>query len=158
MAGNSGDVGRSVTSRWELVKMSVYGRHPFLVDLAGEPVGVAQFELVQRGPPALDDGALDEPGRGIALVRWFAAVLVPGPGSLVLDVTDGQPEQLDHRVVIREVPPILDDLAELVVQRLDRVRGVDHSAHRRRERQERDEPLPGPLPDRDRGRILAAQR
>ncbi len=38
---------------------------------------------------------------------------------------------------------VLDDLAQLVVQRLDRVGRVDHPAQLGRERQERDEPLPG---------------
>ncbi len=39
----------------------------------------------------------------------------------------------------------------------DRVRGVDDLAHGRGERQERGEPLPGPLPDRDGCGVLAAQ-
>jgi hypothetical protein len=40
-------------------------------------------------------------------------------GAFVFDVADGQPQQLDRGVVVGEVPPILGDLAELVVQRLD---------------------------------------
>jgi hypothetical protein len=39
---------------------------------------------------------------------------------LVLDVDDGEPQQLDDGVVGREVAAGLGDLAELVVQRLDR--------------------------------------
>jgi hypothetical protein len=37
------------------------------------------------------------------------------PGAFVLDVKDGQPQEFDHRVVVRVVPPVLDDFAELVV-------------------------------------------
>ena len=48
-----------------------------------------------------------------------ALLLGAGSGAFVFDVADGQPEQLDRGVVVREVPPILDDLAELVVQALD---------------------------------------
>ena len=41
-------------------------------------------------------------------------------GAFVLDVADRQPQQLDHRVVVGEVAAVLDDLPQLVVQRLDR--------------------------------------
>jgi len=41
-------------------------------------------------------------------------------GAFVFDVADRQPQQLDRGVVGGEVPPILDDLPELVVQALDR--------------------------------------
>jgi hypothetical protein len=51
-----------------------------------------------------------------------------GAGAFVFDVADRQPEQLDDGVVVREVPPVLDDLSELVVEGLDRVRGVDDLA------------------------------
>jgi len=57
-----------------------------------------------------------------------AFLLGPGSGSFVFDVADGQPEKLGHRVVVGAVPAVLDDLAELVVQRLDRIRGVDDLA------------------------------
>jgi hypothetical protein len=46
-------------------------------------------------------------------------------GAFVFDVTDHQPQQLDDRVVGGEVTSILDDLPELIVERLDRVGGVD---------------------------------
>ncbi len=51
-----------------------------------------------------------------------------GACALVFDVTDRQPEQFDDGVVVREVPPVLDDLSELVAEGLDRVRGVDDLA------------------------------
>ena len=70
--------------------------------------------------PVLDDGALDEPGGGFALVPGQAFLGGAGPGALVLDVADGQPQQLDDGVVAGEVAAVLDDLAELVVQALDR--------------------------------------
>jgi hypothetical protein len=75
------------------------------------------------------------------------------PGAFVLDVADGQPQQLDHRVVVGEMAPVLDDLPQLIVQRLAAVGGVDDLADLGRELQERDEPLPRVPPDPDRRRI-----
>jgi hypothetical protein len=52
----------------------------------------------------------------------FAVLLAAGEalaGSFVLDVDDGEPEQLDGGVVGRVVAAGLGDLAELVVQGLD---------------------------------------
>jgi len=63
--------------------------------------------------------SLDEP---LGLVVAFAVLVAAGlalAGALVLDVDDGEPEQLDGGVVGREVAPGPGDLAELVVQGLD---------------------------------------
>jgi hypothetical protein len=74
------------------------------------------------------------------LVVPFAVLLAAGlalAGALVLDVDDGEPEQLDGGVVGREVAAGLGDLAELVVQRLDRCwscRAASAPAVRRRGR------------------------
>lgn len=101
-----------------------------LVDVSGEAVGVGEREGVEGGFPALDLGAFDELARGFALssgqARFFRAL----PGSFVFDVADREPEQLDHGVVGGEVAAVLDDLAELVVQRLDRV-GTGYESGRR---------------------------
>ena len=113
-----------------------------------DAVGVGQGELGQGLLPVGDDLAFDEPAGGFALVGGLAAFLVAFAGALVLDVADRQPEQLDHGVVVGEVAAVLGDLAQLVVQRLDRVGGVDDSAQLGRERQERDEPVPGVGEDR----------
>ena len=51
--------------------------------------------------------------------RGFLAAGGALAGSFVLDVDDGEPEQLDDGVVGREVVAGLGDLAELVVQRLE---------------------------------------
>ena len=75
---------------------------------------------------------------------------------LSLDVADRQPQQLDDRVVVGEVTTVLDDLAELVVQRLDRVRGVDDLPEIGSELQERDEPFPRGHPGRDRRGLAPA--
>jgi hypothetical protein len=56
------------------------------------------------------------------LVRSPAGFLAAGgalAGALVLNVDGGEPERLDDRVVGWEVAAGLDDLAKLVVQRLD---------------------------------------
>ena len=67
-------------------------------------------------------------------------------GPFVLDVADRQPQELDGGVIAGEVAAVLGDLAQLVVQRLDGVGGVDDPAQGRGEDQEGREPLPGPLP------------
>ena len=104
---------------------------------------VGVVELVQGLAPAGGLLALDEAG---GLVGALAGGLAAGralAGALVLDVDDGQPQQLDDGVVAREVAAGLGDLAELVVQRLDRVGRIEQLADRRAERQERDEGVPG---------------
>ena len=52
---------------------------------------------------------------------------------------------------------VLGNLAQLVVQRLDTVGGVDDTPEHRREVQEGSEPLPGPLPGRHRLGVLDPQ-
>ena len=89
-------------------------------EVAGEAVGVGQRQRAEGGFPALHGGAFDQPARRGALGGRQALLLGPLAGAFVFDVADGQPQQLDRGVVVREVPPILDDLAELVVQALDR--------------------------------------
>ena len=121
--------------------------------VGAEPVGMGQGEGAEGGFPPLGDGALDEPWRGLALARGQALLLGSLAGALVLDVADRQPQQLDHRVIVGEVASILDDLAELEVQALDRVGRVDDLAEFGWEGQKRDEPLPRVLPGRDRGRV-----
>jgi len=79
-------------------------------------------------------------------------------GPLVFDLDDGQPEQLDDGVVAGEVRAGLGHLAQLVVQGLDAVGGVQQLAHRRAEGQERREPVPGVLTGLDGLRVLVAQR
>ena len=69
--------------------------------------------------PALDDGAFDEPGGGFAGAAGLAFFPFAVAGAFVFDVADGQPQQLDDGVVTGEVAAVLDDLAELVVQRLE---------------------------------------
>jgi hypothetical protein len=66
------------------------------------------------------------------------------------------PEELDDGVVGREVAAGLGDLAELVVQRLDGVGGVEQPADGGAEGEERGEGVPGVLPDPDGLRVLPA--
>src|SRR5262249_53781610 len=58
-------------------------------------------------------------------------------------------EQLDRGAVVGEVAAVFDDLAELEVDGLDGVGGVDHFADGGVEFQERDELVPGALPGGD---------
>src|SRR6185437_13835365 len=89
-----------------------------------------------------------------AVAAWGAFLLGSFAGAFVFDVADREPEQLDDGVIGGKVPAVLDDFAQLVVQRLDRVGGVDDLADLGWELQERDEPLPRVLPDRD-GALVA---
>lgn len=72
--------------------------------------------------------AFDEAAECFAFVGGLAAFLVAGAGALVLDVDDGEPDQLDDGVVGGELPTILDDLADLVVETLDRYLEPDRLA------------------------------
>ena len=85
-----------------------------------DSVGVDEGELSECGFPALDDGAFDEFAGGVAgCPSGSAGFLGAFSGSFVFDGADGQPEQFDRGGVAGEVAAVLDDLAELVVQRLD---------------------------------------
>ncbi len=64
---------------------------------------MGQDEGVERGAPALGGGAFDEPAGGFALVAGPAFFLGAFAGSLVFDVADREPQQLDDGVVGREV-------------------------------------------------------
>ena len=131
----------------------------WVLQVGGDALWVDERELAQGGLPALGERALDEAGLGFAvavrdLVGGFLGAF---PRAFVLDVHDRQPEQLDRGVIVGEVAAVLDDLAALVVQRLDAVGRVNDFAQSGSERQERDEPFPGVLPGRGRGRVLLAQ-
>ena len=89
---------------------------------------VGDVEFVECFAPAHDALSLDEACGLVAALAGFVPACGSFPGSLVLDVADRQPEQLDHGGVVGEVAAVLDDLAQLVVQRLDGVRGVDDLA------------------------------
>ena len=65
--------------------------------------------------------------------------------------------QLDRCLVGGEVTPVPGDLAQLVVQRLDRVGGVNDPSHHRREGQEGSESLPGVGEGPDRGRVALSE-
>src|SRR5690606_27197103 len=107
--------------------------------------------------PALGGMPFDEPAGGGALVAGLAAFLFAGSGAFVLDVGDGQPDQLDDGAVGGELSAVLDDLSDLVVEALDRVGRVDDLSDFGWERQKRAEPVPGAFPYRDGGLVLAAQ-
>src|SRR3954447_9083546 len=77
-----------------------------------------------------------------------AAFVAGGLGSFSAEVADAEVEQLDEGFVGREVTAGFGDLAELVVDALDHVRGVDDLADLQGKGEERDHLLPGgePLP------------
>src|SRR5882757_4696326 len=97
-------------------------------EVGAEAVGVGQGEGAEGGFPTVHGGAFDESAGGFAPAAGCAGFFGALPGAFVLDVADGQPQQFDHRVVGGEVPPVLDDFAELVVQALDRVGRINDLA------------------------------
>src|SRR5215210_7089407 len=83
---------------------------------------------------------------------------VPGAVALPLGVglDDRQVDQFGRGLLVGEVPAGLDRLADLAVQALDRVGGVDRAAQLFGQRQERDHVLPGVAPGPDRGWVALA--
>ena len=92
---------------------------------------------------AFDEAA----GCGAFVWRACRALSLGGlGGALVLDVDDGEPDEFDDGVVGGELSTILDDLADLVVEALDRVGCVDDLPDLGWEGQERGEAFPGSFP------------
>ena len=58
------------------------------------------------------------------------------------DITQDQPDELRSGFVAREVASGLDDLAQLHIDALNGVRGVDGIAYRWRKRKEQDHAIP----------------
>ncbi len=72
------------------------------------------------------------------------------------DIAQGQPDQLGGRIVAREMPESLDDLAQPGIDALDGIGRIDHLADRRRECKERNHAIPGQAPGGHDGRKLLA--
>ena len=90
-----------------------------------DAVGVDEGEFGEGCFPALEDPAFYESALGFAgLAFGGAGFLGAFAGSFVFDDADRQPQQLDAGSVVGEMAPALGDLAQPVVERLDRVRGV----------------------------------
>jgi hypothetical protein len=89
------------------------------------------------GVRALHLAAFDE--LGAAPCAGSAARRLPWPvvRRVCSRCRDRQPQQLDHRLVVGEMATVFDDLAQLIVQPLNRIRGLDDLANVRRE-QKRD--------------------
>lgn len=63
-----------------------------------------------------------------------------------LDVSQRQIEQLDHRLVIGERSPVLDDLSQAPIEGFDGIGRIDGIADLRRIGQEEGQPVPAGLP------------
>ena len=95
----------------------VSGAGIFLSQVWFYSVGIGQGEDAERFVPALSEGAFDEDVvRLMPVLAGSSVEFDPFKGAFVFDVADGQPEQFHGRLVIREMPPVLGDLAQLVVQ------------------------------------------
>src|SRR3954452_16523484 len=83
-----------------------------------------------------------------------------GPGAVAspfgVGLDDREVDELGGALFVGEVPAGLDRLADLAVQALDRVGGVDGAAQLVGQREERDHVLPGVAPDLDGRRVARA--
>ena len=85
-----------------------------------DAVGVSEGELGQGLFPVRGHLSFDEAAFSVALGSAGSSFLFGAvTGSFVFDVADRQPQQFDYSGVVGEVAAVLDDLAQLVVQRLD---------------------------------------
>ena len=89
-------------------------------------------------------------------LRLGSLPLLRRPLPFRLDLAQSQEDQLDRRVIAREVLLVADGLAHLAVQTLDGVGGVEDLADLGREREEGDDLLPLAPPAGDDGRVLLA--
>ena len=131
-----------------------------------DSVGIGQGQLLEGLLPVGGYSALDQSAGGRALAgSSFLLLLLPLSGSLVLDVADSQPQQLDRCLVGGEVTPVPGDLAQLVARSLDTLVegapptkwGRDDPSHHRWEGQEGSESLPGVGEGPDRGRVALSE-
>ena len=123
----------------------------------GDSVGVGGGELGEGLFPVGGGVSLDEAGVSCSFVGGFASVCEALGGAFVFDVADGEPQEFDGGFFAGEMPAVLGDFTQLVVQRFDSVGGVHDAAQHGRERQERREALPGALPGRNRLGVAHSQ-
>ena len=116
------------------------------LEVGGDSVGVGGGELGEGLFPVGGGASLDEAGVSCSFVGGFASVCEALGGSFVFDVANGEPQEFDGGFFAGEMPAVLGDFTQLVVQRFDSVGGVHDAAQHGRERQERRETLPGALP------------
>lgn len=60
-----------------------------------------------------------------------------GPAPFCRVIAQHQPDQFSGSIIAREMPPGLDNFAQLRVDVLDGVSGIDHTAHDRRKGKKR---------------------
>ena len=113
------------------------------LEVGGDSVGVGGGELGEGLFPVGGGVSLDEAGVSCSFVGGFASVCEALGGAFVFDVADGEPQEFDGGFFAGEMPAVLGDFTQLVVQRFDSVGGVHDAAQHGRERQERREALPG---------------
>ena len=66
----------------------------YCIELLFQTTRVGAVELIQRLPPAHDTLALDEAGGLVGTLAGLGPAGLAFAGALVLDVDDGQPQQL----------------------------------------------------------------
>ena len=69
-----------------------------------------------------------------------------GPPPVSGDVAQSQPDQLAGRLVAREMPPCLEDLAQTSIDAFNRIGRVDYPAYLWREGKKRNDLIPVSMP------------
>src|SRR3954462_6476228 len=116
----------------ETVRSSVCEAEATVVMSVGESVSEVDLEAAQRAGP------------------------VVGAAPLAFGALDGEVDELGRGLFVGEVPAGLDALADLAVEVLDAVGGVDGAAQVGGQRQERDDVLPACAPRLGDHRVLLA--
>ena len=104
------------------------------LEVGGDSVGVGGGELGEGLFPVGGGVSLDEAGVSCSFVGGFASVCEALGGAFVFDVADGEPQEFDGGFFAGEMPAVLGDFTQLVVQRFDSVGGVHDAAQHGRER------------------------
>ena len=121
-------------SRHDLLKGACQFFCVWGLEVGGDSVGVGGGELGEGLFPVGGGASLDEACGGCSFVGGFSCVCEALGSSFVFDVADGEPQEFDGGFFAGEMPAILSDFAQLVVQGLDSVGGVHDAARHGRER------------------------
>ena len=98
------------------------------LEVGGDSVGVGGGEPREGLFPVGGGVSLDEAGVSCSFVGGFASVCEALGGAFVFDVADGEPQEFDGGFFAGEMPAVLGDFTQLVVQRFDSVGGVHDAA------------------------------
>ena len=104
-----------------------------------EAVGVGHGHLVDGLFPTGNSGSFHESS---GCHRDSFALLRPLCSSFIFNVADHQPQRLQRRLIVSKLDAVAGSFTQLIVKRLNQIRGVDDLSRCWWELQKRDEPPP----------------